>query len=186
MLGIFLQTATRQADVSAIGFLGPILVFLIVFIVLTAVLQKLEILGENVWVSLFVSLFVSAIFVTITSIRELLLTAIPWFAVLLIALFFILALVKFMGQDEVIGKGLGWFFVIVLVLVFVFAGIKIYAASIGSYIPGPNYGVDADPDLIFFFDWFYSPPVIGAFLVGNCGNCNELGFDKVFRRLMLK
>ena len=154
---------TGQADVSAIGFLGPILAFLVVVIVLTAVLQKSKVLGDNVWVSVFISLFVSAIFVTVTSVRGLLLTVIPWFAVLLIAVFFILVLTTFVSEDGVPKAFLVWLFIIVMVLVFLFAGINIYAGSIGSYVPGPFYGLDADPDLLIFFDWFYSPPVIGAF-----------------------
>jgi len=151
------------ADVSAVAVLAPILAFLVVVIVLTAILNKSKILGDNIWISVFVSLFIAAIFVTFTSVRDLLLTAIPWFAVLLMALFFILVLTGLMGKTEdIAGKGLGWFFVIVLIAVFLIAGIKVYASTIGVYVPGPFYGFDGDPQILAFTDWFYSPPVIGA------------------------
>ena len=158
-----MQLANSGADVSAIGFLAPVLVFLIVTIVLTALLKKTKILGENIWVSIFISLFIAAIFVAFDSLRELLLSVIPWFAVLLIALFFILILTTFACSDGVPKKFLLWFFLIGIIVVFLVAGIKVFGGSISSYVPGPYYGYNANPQLFLFFDWFYSPQILGAF-----------------------
>ena len=82
----------QVADVGGLGFLAPVLAFLIVAIILGALLKKTEILGNNPWTSLIVALGISAIFVSVASIRSLVLDVIPWFAVLLLMLFFLLVL----------------------------------------------------------------------------------------------
>ena len=166
MKSIFLQNLVlrgQQADISALGYLAPILVFLLVVLVLSLVLKKTKILGENPWMIMFISLIIAFVFATISNVKELVLNVIPWFAVLLIALFFILLLTTFASADNVPKKLLVWTFLIAIIFIFIFSGIKVYASTIGSYIPGPFYGQDADPQVLFFLDWFYSPSVIGAF-----------------------
>ena len=169
MIGIYLQSLVREttsaqgADVSAVSFLGPILVFLVVVIVLTAILTKIKILGENIWVNVFVSLFIAGIFVVVDSIRDFLLNVIPWFAVLLMAIFFILVLATFINADDVPGKFLIWVFLIVMIVVFVIVGVKVFAGSVVSYLPGNYYSHDADPEVLVFTNWFYSPSIFGAF-----------------------
>lgn len=160
-----LMNATNAVDLSGVTFLAPILAFLIVIIIMFALLKKSEILGENDWINVFISLFVGAIFVGINSVRELVLNVIPWFAVLLVAIFVIMALLGLMGKtDDVLGKGLGWFFVIVMLGIFVISGIKVFSESIVPYLPGPFFGVGSgvDEQLLFFFSWLYSPEVFGA------------------------
>ncbi len=166
MIGIFLQNLALQgqgADVSGLGYLAPILVFLLVVLVLALILKKTKVIGENPWMTMFISLIMAIIFVTANNIRELILNVIPWFAVLLIALFFILLLTTFVSADNVPKKLLVWAFLIAMIFVFFFSGVKVYASTLGSYIPGPYYGQDADPQVLLFFDWFYSPGIIGAF-----------------------
>ncbi len=154
-----------QADLTPLVFLKPIFVFLIVFIVTTALLFKTKILGESFFWPLAVSFIMASIFAVSFGTRELLGNAIAWFAVLFIAVFFIVMLTAFIGkQGDIVGKGLGWFFVFVILAIFVFSGIKVYASTLGAYVPGPFYGHDADPQILYFFDWLWSPGVSGTFV----------------------
>lgn len=155
------------ADVSAFVYFAPILAFLIVFAIMLAILNKTKLLGENIYIQLFFSFVIATIFVTATSVRQLVLNVVPWFAVLLIALFLLMALVGFMGDGGkgIIGKGVGWVFVILLIIIFLVSGVKVFSSTVGPYIPGSPTAGTGDPTLTTFFDWLYSPQVTGAFLL---------------------
>lgn len=156
------------ADVSAFVYFAPILAFLLVFAIMLALLHKLKLVGENIYVQLFMSFVIATIFITAGGVRQLVLSVIPWFAVLLIALFLIMILVNFMGKQEmVIGKGFAWVFVVLLIIIFLVAGIKVFSGTLGPYLPwaSVNDVQDADPALVGFFGWLYSPPVTGFILL---------------------
>ena len=154
------------ADVSAFVYFAPILAFLVVFAIMLAILHKTKLLGENMYIQLFFSFVIATVFVTATSIRQLVLNVLPWFAVLIIALFLMMALIGFMGKtDAMVGKGFAWVFVVLLILIFLVSGVKVFSSSIGPYIPGSPTAGTGDPTLTNFFDWLYSPRVAGAFLL---------------------
>ncbi len=158
--------SAQTADVSSVTYFAPIVSFLIVFMVIFLLLRKTKVLGENnPFIDVFVSLLVAVVFVTAASVRQVVLNVVPWFAVLIMALFFILLIAGFIGKTDMIGKGVGWGFVVLLIIIFLVAGIKVFAGTLGAYIPGPYYGSGGDQELYYFFDWFYSPRVIGAFLL---------------------
>ncbi len=152
-----------EANLTGLVFLRPILAFLVILGVLFMLLVKSKILGEEKVILFFISFVTATVFALSGNVVNLVLNVVPWFGVLLIALFFILVLVGFMGNTkDIVGKGLGWFFVIVIILVFLIAGIKLFSATLGPYLPGAYYGYDADPVILSFTDWLYSPSVIGA------------------------
>ncbi|MEK6846806.1 MAG: hypothetical protein AABY16_01420 [Nanoarchaeota archaeon] len=154
------------ADVSAFAYFLPILAFLIVFAIMLAVLHKTKLLGENIYVQLFFSFVIATIFVTATSVRQLVINVLPWFAVLLIALFLLMVLIGFMGKTDVmIGKCFGWIFVIFLIIIFLISGVKVFSGTIGPYIPGSTTAGTGDPTLTNFFEWLFSPRVGGAVLL---------------------
>jgi|TARA_Y100000310_G_scaffold192951_1_gene192877 hypothetical protein len=153
------------ADVSAIAYFAPILSFLIVFVLMFALLTKTKVLGEEKFIHLFVSFLIATIFVTAASVRQLVLDVVPWFAVFIVALFFILILSGFMGKSDLIGKGVGWVFILLVIVLFVVSGIKIFSITFTPYLPGPSYGVGGDSNMLFFTDWIYSSRVLGAALL---------------------
>ena len=156
------------ADVSAFVYFAPILAFLAVFAIMLAVLHKTKLIGENMYVQVFFSFLIATIFVTLSSVRQLVLYVIPWFAVLLIALFLIMLIIHFIGKnDTMIGKGFGWVFVILLIIIFLVSGIKVFSGTLGPYLPSATYEdvQNADPTLVGVFEWLYSPPVVGFILI---------------------
>ena len=77
-------------DLTAITYFAPIAAFLIVFVVSFAVLTKTKIFEGSPWINLFISLFISVIFISAGGAITYVKTIVPWFAVLLISLFFLL------------------------------------------------------------------------------------------------
>lgn len=153
------------ADVSAFTYFAPILAFLIVFIIMFALLRATKILGEEKFIQLFAAFIIATVFVTASSVRQVVLDVIPWFALLLIALFFILALAGFIGKKDMVGKPIGWVFIVLLIIVFLIAGVKVFSSTLAPYLPGPSFGAGGDADLLGFFGWLYSPRVAGAILL---------------------
>ncbi len=153
------------ADISAITYFAPILSFLMVFVLMFALLAKTKILGEEKFIQLFISFLIATIFITAASVRQLVLDVVPWFAVFVVALFFILALAGFIGKGTLIGKGVGWIFIVLIVSLFVISGIKIFSTTFTSYLPGPSYGLGGNSGMLYFTDFIYSARFLGAALL---------------------
>jgi hypothetical protein len=156
------------ADVSSFTYFAPVLTFLAVFGIMVAVLHKTKLLGDKIPINIFVSFVIASIFITAGSVSQLVLDVIPWFAVLLIALFLILILVGFMEKtDAVMGKGMAWIFVVLLIFIFIVSGVKVFSNSLAPYLPTATYDdvSKGSPGLIGFFSWLYSPQVKGFFLL---------------------
>ena len=149
-------------DISGITYFAPLLAFLIVFVILFALLKKSSILGESTFVQLFMSFIIATIFVSAAGVRNYVLTIAPWFAVLVIALFFILFLLAFVGKStEFMHKGIGITFVILLAIVFLVSGFVVFSQSIYPYLPGSS-GYGADPNIILLLNWLFTGRVAGA------------------------
>ena len=145
------------------------MVFLVVFVIMVALLHKTELIGKNMYMNIFLSFVIATIFITASSIKQLVLNVIPWFAVLLIALFLIMALVGFMGDSgkSIVSKSMGWVFVVILILIFLVSGIKVFSNSVSPYLPTATSSQvsNGNPTLVYFFSWLYSPQVKGFFLL---------------------
>ena len=143
------------ADITGISYFAPLLAFLIVFIVMFALLYKTKLLGENAWVQLFMSLIVATIFVSAAGVRDYVLTITPWFAVLVVSLFFVLLIIGFVGKPaEFMHKGIGVIAILVLIVVFLVSGFIIFSESIKPFLPGGSAGQE-----------IYSSRVFGALLL---------------------
>jgi len=152
------------ADVSVIAYFAPVWAFLAVFIIMFALLVKTGVLGDNKLLILFLSFVIASLFITAATVQQYVLTIIPWMAVLVISLFFILVLIGFVGNAEWMHKGLGITVVIVAIIVFVVSGIKVFYSVISPYFPWSiNYGTNAEA--LILSDWLFSGPVLGAIFI---------------------
>ena len=121
-------------DLSGITLIAPVLAYLLVFLVSAAILVKTEVLGENRWVQIFVSLLIASLFVSFAGTKDYVLTIVPWFAVLLMSLFFVLMLIGFMGDKaDFMKKGIGVIVVILLGLIFLVSGFVVFSDIIFEY-----------------------------------------------------
>ncbi len=153
------------ADVSAITYFAPIAAFLLIFIVVFAVLAKYEVLGDSKFVNIIVGLIIASLFVSFAGLRDYVVTVVPWIAVLIIALFFILLLIAFIGKNaEFMTKGVGLIVVILLVVIFIVSAFVVFS-DLSSYLPGPGFGTGESLRATIFFDWLYSARVLGAILL---------------------
>ena len=168
---LFLQalaagTKASEANLSSLTFMAPIFAFLFVVVVMFAILKKTELLGDEDWTNVFVSLFIGVLFVSIASTRKILISIIPWFAIILTCIFFIMILTSLMGNTkDIVSKRLGWFFVIVLLVIVFFIAINTLSGPIMYYLPGPLFGFGGDPEVLFFLSWFYKSELFSTLLL---------------------
>lgn len=154
------------AQLDTFAFFAPIAAFLIVFIVGFAVLWKTKLLGESKWANLFVSFLIATVFISTAGAVRYIGTIVPWFAVALVSLAFLLAITGFVGKPtESMNKGIGISFVILLALVFVISGFIIFSNLIIGYLPGPGFGQGLTEGEFFALDWLYSPRIAGAVIL---------------------
>lgn len=108
-----------MVDLTPFADLLPIFSFLVVFALIIVVLQKTK-LVEDIRMQIGISFIISLMFVTATGARVYLQSIIPFFAVLLVCLFFVLVFIAFVGKDvEKLSKEVGIGFVAILLIVFV-------------------------------------------------------------------
>ena len=89
----------------------------------------------------------------------------PWFAALVVSLFFLLFLIGFVGKPaEFMNKGIGAGFVVVMIIVFLVSGFIIFSDFIVPYLPGSD-GAGGDPSLLRATEWLYGSRVVGALLL---------------------
>lgn len=148
-------------DVSFVTYFAPIAAFFLVFLVCALLLLKTKILGESKWMALFLSLLIAALFVSFAGVRRYIELIVPWFAVFLLSLFFILLLTLFSGKiPEGLQKGVGVLFIIGLLGAFIISGIVVFSDQLGPWLPGSieSYGNPV-------YDWLFAPSVLGALLL---------------------
>ncbi len=149
-------------DITGIQYFVPLISFILVFIVVYAVLNKTK-LFENTWLELFISFLVSTLFVSSVGSLEYLQAVVPWFAILLTSLFFILVLTGFIGdKDEALKKTIGKIFVYALLAVFLVAAFFVFSSLISPYLPGGS-NTRANPDVLRLTSWLYESKTAGAF-----------------------
>ncbi|MCX8158942.1 MAG: hypothetical protein N3D20_01475 [Candidatus Pacearchaeota archaeon] len=134
-------------ELSAFNDLLPIFSFLLIFISVFAIFAKTKILGENKWVQLFISFVIASVFITTSGAREFVIKMTPWFAVFVVLLIFILALIGFSGKVAFLEKGIGVIFVVGLLVLFLVSAYMSFG-DISNFVK--------------FKNWLFSPRIYGA------------------------
>jgi hypothetical protein len=116
---------------SAGSFFIPIFAFLLIFIVVYALLKKTGAIGGNEPVMLFVSFILATFFILEVSLVEFVRFSSAWITVVIIAVFFLIAIIGFLPGKEPLGfltKGnwLAWTVLALIVGVFLFSSIYVF------------------------------------------------------------
>jgi hypothetical protein len=154
-----------MADLSGITFFVPIAAFLLVFLVSYAILFKSKLI-ENQWLLIFFSFLVASIFIASVGTTSFVISMVPWVAILLLSLFFILAIVGFVGKDaDFMKKGIGYFAMFALGLIFLVSAFFVFSNILVPLLPGPGFGEGVNGNAFVLLSWLYSPRVAGAILL---------------------
>ncbi len=120
------------AQIGGLVWFLPIFSFLLVFVLVYALLKKTGILGgDSEVVPLLVSFILASFFILKSSLVEFVNLSAAWFAVFIVCIFMILALVGFTNDKwfsiAFVKKGfLGWVVIGVIILLFVFSSAQVF------------------------------------------------------------
>lgn len=143
-----------SVDVSGIEAFLPLISFFLVFVITYAFIVKTKIV-EHWFLQTFIPFLIATVFVAAIGPREYILSVVPWFAILVVLLFFVLLFTGFMGDTgKPIQKGIAWVFIILLGLTFFISAIFIFQ----PYYLGNGF-------FLSIKDWVYNSKVAGALLL---------------------
>ena len=126
--------ATPTLDVSVLSYFTPVFIFLAVWVMFYAVLQKTQILGKNQGLSALLSFCIAFLFIITATASKLVEILLPWLGILVVIAMAAILLFMFMGvSGETIAKTIGgnaWTIVIVLIILLVIALTQVFGPSI--------------------------------------------------------
>ncbi len=129
-----------MASVYDLGLLDaflPIFVWIFVFVILYALLEKTGFFGEKNWINAAIAFTVSILFIMVPEVNTIVSLITPWFIILLIFLVFLVLIFLFMGVDpskvaSVFGENavVFWMVFIVSMSIFGYAFTQVYGEQI--------------------------------------------------------
>ena len=87
-------------DLSILNYLAPLFTFLFILIISYAVLDKFKLLGDNFAPKAIAAFSMAALFLFSARMVKVVITATPWFILMIFFGFFIIAMLMFMGVKE--------------------------------------------------------------------------------------
>ena len=141
--------ATPMLNISPLEYFTPVFIFLLVFVIFYAIMQKTKVVGGNTGVNALISFVVAILFVITSAAADLIRLVTPWFVVLLIVAMAMIMLFMFLGvkAESIAGavsdSGTVWTILIVLMVLFGAALTQVIGPSIAAITQGGGTAVNA-------------------------------------------
>lgn len=162
--------ATPIISFGLIAMFKPLFIFLFVFTMFYAVLNKTELLGSNKGIQFLISFSTAMLFMFAANPLEFVDLVIPWLGVLLIVFMCFTILFMFIGVkgetivSAVSQPGITWTLVITLIVLLIIALTKVFGAQVASLTQ--DLPEDADKDFMSEVgEIIFSTKVLGMFLL---------------------
>lgn len=140
----------------ALAYIMPLLAYLFIFTLVYALLAKTRILGENKFVHFTLSVIVAVIFILSPMATEFTALTIPWIAIFIFMIFFILLTVTFVrGKIDDIVKSpvIAIIISIIILIVFIISAINVF----GPLVSQGYFSTEGQQA----FDFFTNPQFYG-------------------------
>lgn len=173
-------------DINLLQYFIPVFIFLFVFILFFAILQKTKVLGGNSGMDALVSFSVAMLFMFVSEARQLITVITPWLVILLVIFMSFMLIFMFMGvkaetiADTFSESGNVWTIVIILIIGLIIAFTQVFGSKIASITQGP-YPVETGAEqtttaattttpgsqhfLVTVGSIVFSPKILGMFLL---------------------
>ncbi len=132
-------------DVGALAFFLPVFVFIFIFSILLALLQKTKLLGENALLNVAAAFSVAAVSIFAGKLTSLIGVIVPWVVFIFVLLMFIFLIYTFFGITDPakIWDLFGETTVFIVILIVVLVGITVvFEGVLSPYSTGPNGSVN--------------------------------------------
>ncbi len=131
-------------DTGLLQTFSPVFIFILVFAVVYAIMDKFKLMGENKLVKLTISFIIGILFLFSPDMINVVNVLTPWFVVFVIAIMFLLSIFLFMGVREgeltkaVENPQVYWPVLFIAIIVFIIALIQVF----GGKLPDVEESVD--------------------------------------------
>lgn len=136
-------------DIGILDYFAPAFVWLLVFGVLFAILEKTKVFGEKTGINSLVAFSISLLFLLTPDLVNIVKVITPWFTILFIFVLMIVLLFLFVGvkESEISGafseRGMVWIILMIMFVIFFYGLTQVYGAQIQTIYGGAEAGADA-------------------------------------------
>ncbi len=130
-------------DIGILNYFIPVFIFLFVFTVFFAILQKTKIFGANAGIDALIAFSVAMLFMFVSDARQLITIITPWLVILLVIIMSLLLVFMFLGvkaetiSDAMSESGTVWTILIILIIGLIIAFTQVFGSKIASITQGP-------------------------------------------------
>ncbi|MEK6816019.1 MAG: hypothetical protein AABY09_00260 [Nanoarchaeota archaeon] len=131
-------------DIGILNYFVPAFVFLLVYGLILAILEKTKVFGDTKAANQVVALSVAVLFVLTPDLVGIVKIITPWFTVMLVFLLMIMMLFLFAGVKEsditkqFSDRGTVWIIIVIIITIFIYALTQVYGAQIQTIYGGQN------------------------------------------------
>lgn len=131
-------------DIGILNYFVPAFVFLLVYGILLAMLEKIKVFGEGKAVNQVIALAIAVLFVLTPDLVGIVKIITPWFTVMFVFLLMIMMLFLFVGVKEgeiskqFTDRGTVWIIIVICLTIFIYALTQVYGAQIQTIYGGAN------------------------------------------------
>ncbi|MEM4244735.1 MAG: hypothetical protein QW404_00155 [Candidatus Nanoarchaeia archaeon] len=175
-------------DIGILNYFIPVFIFLFVFTVFFAILQKTKIFGANAGIDALIAFSVAMLFMFVSDARQLITVITPWLVILLVVIMSLLLVFMFLGvkaetiSDAMSESGTVWTILIILIIGLIIAFTQVFGSKIAAITQGPypyptgteqttTTGTTTPPPtgqqhfLVTVGNIVFSPKILGMFLL---------------------
>lgn len=158
-------------DIGILEYFTPVFVFLFVFAIVYALLDKTGILGESKALKSLVAFTLSMLFILTNNMVKLITVMTPWVVILLIAVLFIMLFFMFVGakNEQITGvfteKVTVWIVLGVLATIFIYAMTQVYGQDVHTIYGEGNVTTDSSGLNQAVGKILFHPKMLGVILI---------------------
>lgn len=140
-------------DIGLLDYFVPVFIFLFIFGILFALLEKVKIFGENKGLNALISFAIAFLFVLTPDLPGVVKIITPWFTIMFVFVIMIVLLFMFVGVKEgavaeaFSERSMVWIVVIICLIILVYALTQVYGARIQSINVEGNATVEGAPSM---------------------------------------
>lgn len=140
-------------DIGLLDYFVPVFIFLFIFGILFALLEKVKIFGENKGLNALISFAIAFLFVLTPDLLGVVKIMTPWFTIMFVFVIMIVLLFMFVGVKEgaiaetFSERSMVWIVVIISLIILVYALTQVYGAQIQNINVEGNATADGSPSM---------------------------------------
>jgi hypothetical protein len=129
-------------DINILSYFIPVFIFLFVFTIFFAILQKTKLLGSNAGIDALIAFSVAMLFMFVSDARQLVTVITPWLVIMLVIIMSLMMIFMFLGvkaetiSDAMSESGTVWTVLIILIIGLIIAFTQVFGEKIASITQG--------------------------------------------------